>query len=256
LKPDANRVEDAFAVQNFHPTTGAPNSQGGLTGTNIADLSFTCTTGTPAAPDSVVATPDFERSCMKVRWKDMANNEVAFRVDRRVAGADQWVTVAYRPAHVTGSVVTNWQMKDLGTSPAGCFHPGTIDLNPQEWYDYLAVPGEFYEYRVAAINCGNGDEGAAPITPVVVFPVSVQSQKSAISFGIFPNPAENYLEIHSDKSLLNASYKIMDMAGRTISTGTFKENQNRLDVSGLASGIHVISIHTGNTRVTRRFVKN
>ncbi len=255
LKPDANRVEDAFAVQNFHPTTGAPNTQGGLNGTNIADLNFTCPVGTPVAPDSVVATPDFEKSCMKLKWKDMANNEVAFRIDRSVAGENNWVTIAYRPANVTGSVVTNWQMKDLGNSPPGCFHPGTMDLNPQEWYDYLAVPGLFYEYKVVAIGCGNTDDGAAPITPAVSFPVSVNSQFSGVSFGFYPNPITDQINITVPNSVSNGSIEIYNAVGTILKSVRLQREKTAIPMQDVPTGMYFVRLKTPQGVSVRKVVK-
>ena len=254
-KPDANRVEDAFAIQNFHPTTGQPNQQAGLNGTNIADLSFTCpSSGSPAAPDSILVTPDFAKSCIKIRWKDMANNEVAFRIDRRVAGETIWTTIVYRPANVTGSVVTNWQMKDLGTSPPGCFHPGTMDLNPQEWYDYLAVPGEFYEYRVSAINCSNNDEGSAPIPPVVAFPTSISKHQQNFAFSVFPNPASDKLQIMTGQPDSDLTFSIFDATGRTQLKGKVSGSETTIDTRSLASGVYSIHLTSKGRQATKRFV--
>jgi hypothetical protein len=253
-KPDANRVEDAFAVQNFHPTTGAPNPQGGLNGTNIGDLSFTCPAGTPTAPDSIVVTPDFERSCMKIRWKDQSDNEVAFRIDRRVAGAPDWVTITYRPANVTGSVVTNWQMRDLGNSPPGCFHPGTMDLNPQEWYDYLAVPGEFYEYRVVAVNCENDDVGTTNVSPTIQFPVSVNTKVATPSVQVFPNPTGHFLQISGMENLRADQIGIFTTEGKKMEG--FSITTNGINVESLPSGLYLLKISDGNGGRTKRFMKH
>jgi len=247
---NGNAVEDAVVVQNTHPQTGALIAGSGSVGGSIIDLSFTCPAASPAAPDSVVITPDFEKACIKIKWKDMANNEVAFRIDRRVAGNADWTTIVYRPANVTGSVVNNWSF-------GGCFHPGILDLNPQEWYDYLAVPGEFYEYRVLAIDCNNNEMGAAPVPPVVEFPVitSVGSKKLEIKFGLYPNPTDEELHIFSNTESLDAKLQISDLAGRSLINERMIGSEIRVDVKDLPKGIYFVTLQSAGKVVNRRFVK-
>ncbi len=248
LYAGGNRVEDAVAVQNFHPFTGSPNTASGSIGGNIIDLSFTCPASNPAAPDSVVLTPDFEKDCIKIKWKDMANNEVAFRIDRRVAGGSEWVTIVYRPANVSGSVVTNWSID-------GCVHPGQIDLNPQEWYDYLAVPGEFYEYRVVSIDCNNDLSGASIVTPTIQFPTSVSSLQKEAQFAVYPNPASDFLFVNLFEKTQIEELQIMDLNGRKLSAHKIAGNKAQLNISQLKSGMYVVVIQTKGQKNYMRFVK-
>ena len=257
LKPDANRVEDAIAVANFHPTTGAPNSQGGLNGTNIGDLSFTCPSSgsAPAPPINVTAEPDSVRTCIKLKWEDVANDEVAFRIDRRVAATSNWVTIAYRPANVTGSAVADFNMRDLGNLPLGCANQGPMDLNPQEWYDYMAVPSYAYEYRIVAVNCDNDDQGASPPTPTVTFPVSTAKAIAPLGVSLNPNPAITSLTISLNRDGVLVPATIIDVNGRVVATHQLNDIKTTISVAHLTPGLYMMVLQSGTERVVKHFVK-
>ncbi len=106
----------------------------------------TQSSGDPAAPKNVIAEVyrDGRMSdAVKITWEDASNNEIGFRVDRRIDGG-KWTPIAYRPPHVEGS-----------------------PMNPQAWVDFLSPPGKKLEYRVAAINASDDDKGASSATAVV-----------------------------------------------------------------------------------------
>jgi hypothetical protein len=83
--------------------------------------------GTPPAPGGVEATL-YGKHAIRISWTDAADNEIGFRVDRRVDGGD-WHCIAYRPPQIE-------------CSPE----------NPREWIDWLAPPDRDLQYRVVAIT--------------------------------------------------------------------------------------------------------
>jgi len=83
------------------------------------------------------------RDALQITWVDGSNNEVGFRVDRRI-GAGPWTPIAYRPPHIAG-------------------HP----QNPQAWIDFLAPPGRPLVYRVVSLGGKDNDEGASAPTAAV-----------------------------------------------------------------------------------------
>lgn len=257
LKPDANRVEDAVAVANYHPVTNAPNSQAGLNGTNIGDLSFSCPPTSPSAPINVTATPDSAKACIIINWEDNANDEIGFRVDRRISNTANWVTVVYRPANVTGSFVQNFSILDLGNIPAGCANQGPLDLNPQTWYDYMAVPSYNYEYRVVALDCNDNDNGASQPTPSVTFPVVTSTSRDLklLDFNLAPNPATTQLIVSLSYNDPQSTAMIYDVNGRLVKSQVLNDLKQSVDISGLTPGMYMMTISTSRDRISRRFVK-
>jgi hypothetical protein len=83
--------------------------------------------GTLAPPVAVKAAPRGD-DAVTVAWEDASDNEVGFRVDRRIGGG-AWTAIAYRPPRIQGH-----------------------EQNPQMWIDYLAPRGKPLAYRVVALN--------------------------------------------------------------------------------------------------------
>ena len=242
------RIEDAAAIENYKPGTNTPNGQSGLGTTNIGDLTFTCPSASPGAPTNLILQADTFEYCIKIKWTDASENESAFRIDRKAINTDDWVTICYRPLNKTNTILPSLTME-------GCFTPGPIDLNPQEWYDYLAVPGEYYEYRVVAIDCGNNDLGTTPVPPPVVFPVSVKPTQPSFALGVYPNPTSGILTVSVNQAATNAEFQLTDMTGRTLLDGKIQGNDSRLDVKNLPQGVYLITLKTYGGVATRRFVK-
>jgi hypothetical protein len=102
--------------------------------------------GEPTAPADVTAEP-YQGDAVMVTWTDTADNEIGFRVDRKI-GDGAWTAIAYRPPNVQGT-----------------------PENPQAWADFTAPPGRRLHYRVVAINVDDGDEGASAVAgPVLITP--------------------------------------------------------------------------------------
>jgi thiamine biosynthesis protein ThiC len=72
---------------------------------------------------------------------------------------------------------------------------------------------------------------------------------------VFPNPAEEKLYIESD--LVFDSVVIYDLTGKEIQriVSTEERSLQEIDVVHLKSGIYYLSIHSGNAKTTRKFLK-
>jgi len=96
-------------------------------------------------PPSAVKAAVYEDDAVKITWSDAANNEVGFRVDRKI-GDGKWRAIAYRPPQITG---------DPNNRPA--------------WIDFTAPTGKPLLYRVVALNGRDNDDGASePAGPVTL----------------------------------------------------------------------------------------
>ncbi|MFW6061207.1 MAG: hypothetical protein ACOC93_00210 [Planctomycetota bacterium] len=96
-------------------------------------------------PPQNVTLEQVEDAGVRIAWEDASDNEIGFRIDRRIDGGP-WRTIAYRPRHSRG-------------------HP----LNPQAWVDYTAPSGRPLTYRVVAIDERDDLRGAAaPAGPVTI----------------------------------------------------------------------------------------
>lgn len=259
FKTDTNRIEDAVAIENYRPSNGTLIIPSGLNATNLGDISGTCSTIQANPPSNLTVEVFEEKRFVKISWADSDGNEAGFRIDRKAANSSEWVTIAYRPRHQTGSFVQNLSIKDNGIFPPGCRNQGQFDLNAQEWYDFLGVRSEIYQYRVVALTCENDNESATLPSPFCEFPPKVSANADGISrffhFVVSPNPASESIELVSNGlNGIKYHWKISDLTGKIIAENKH-ENGNKISVSNLKPAVYFITVKTEKSIQTKRFIK-
>ncbi|MGB5982277.1 MAG: T9SS type A sorting domain-containing protein [Nonlabens sp.] len=98
---------------------------------------------------------------------------------------------------------------------------------------------ELYTLNQAALS--NEDEQFGQINDVV----------------LYPNPAENILQIDSNGTKIE-SYGIYDVLGQLVQQADVSDNLDSvtIDVSSLDSGIYIVNVVTGETSISKKFIKN
>jgi len=96
----------------------------------------------PKTPRNVQA-KIHEQDAVEITWEDVADNEVAYRVERKI-GSTPWRTIAYRPPQLSGH-----------------------EKNPPAWIDFAAPPHVPLVYRVVAVDERDQHDGNAIPTPPV-----------------------------------------------------------------------------------------
>jgi hypothetical protein len=84
-----------------------------------------------------------EGDAVRVTWRDATDNEVGYRIDRRIDGG-RWIAIAYRPPQIAGD-----------------------ENNRPEWIDFLAPSARPVDYRVVALSGKDNDDGASAPTQTV-----------------------------------------------------------------------------------------
>jgi len=59
---------------------------------------------------------------------------------------------------------------------------------------------------------------------------------------VFPNPAQNVINLKADATMLGESYAIMDNAGRTVLSGTIASETTMIELGNLSGGIYIFNI--------------
>ncbi|MCC5808014.1 MAG: hypothetical protein JJU00_16930 [Opitutales bacterium] len=151
LKPENNWILDVTITPNLlrgpgegvsAPSTGHAAGSDYLLGDHTDPVS---------APANVHASVLPNGYGIDVTWEDTADNEMGFRIDRRVDGG-AWNAVAYRPRQGLG--------KDSGVNLGSPYVDASYPhVNPERWVDYTAPLGsaDLIEYRVVAINYNDDD---------------------------------------------------------------------------------------------------
>jgi hypothetical protein len=101
--------------------------------------------GRPSAPADVRA--DVHGGvAVRVVFTDTGDNEIGYRIERRVDGGAAWTTVAYRPRQAEKHA-----------------------HNPPAWIDFMAPRGVPVRYRVLAVGANDANDAAsAPTAPLTL----------------------------------------------------------------------------------------
>ena len=190
------------------------------------DVITSCPSGTPNAPGNVSAVADENDYSVTITWNDQSSNEIGFRVERRAVNSTEWTTIAYRPRKSQGHAD-----------------------NEQKWIDYMAPSAVDLEYRVVAVNCDDGNQGASdPTNPVRLndTPTSMPVLPDN-GISIFPNPAGNFLKIVMGKKAASSyQMEIMDVRGNVVYTSSGSDNTHIINIKEhtFAKGLYLVKIST------------
>ena len=124
-----------------------------------------------------------------------------------------------------------------------------------EWNDYFGkttwqvtdinqsitlAPGEFKLFSTRKFS--------DPFDVVNSVNVSVGSK----SFILYPNPAQNYVTIQSDRVL--SSIEIRNLAGQTVYSTGINEQHLNISLSGIPKGLYVVTVTSGNQVLNQKLV--
>lgn len=130
------------------------------------------------------------------------------------------------------------------TGPSG-FTATTEDISGLEYGNYTVIVTDQY-CGIAVITILIDNDVASTIDENNFNPIS-----------LFPNPANGYVNLVSGKSLTDASFKMINLAGQVVMEK--KEIAGKtfvFDVSEQAAGIYFIEINNSGNVSRTRFVKN
>jgi hypothetical protein len=247
VKQEANWIEDcAFPGQTNIP----PTNPASPTGSAIQDYMMEC--GNPMSLQDTVldllVTWDAVHDGVKISYTDNSTNEIGFRIEKRKLGDTTWTIVAYRPRQQTSSGVTMDSLRrSFGyPTPLSLSFPSNVlvdELNPPVWYDFKGAPNQVYEYRIATLDCQDSDAAATGTT------VSVKKSRSVLAdpMDVFPNPAQNQVNIRSKAGLAIQSVEILNPEGKSIREihQGLGLPEARISTEGLAPGAYFIEVHSG-----------
>ncbi len=124
----------------------------------------------------------------------------------------------------------------------------------QTEYAYVEVPIEYYSddtpelLEISFHNpCNPHDHGASfsvDFVELVDRPTPTEGISVENKIKVFPNPANNYLNVTLPPALGNAGFRIFDAAGRmVISKSLFENFSENIELTGLMNGVYSYQIH-------------
>ena len=75
------------------------------------------------------------------------------------------------------------------------------------------------------------------------------------SFNIYPNPANDFVNINLPDNSGNVHVTIYNMTGTVVRNISITNNSNKINVSDIASGVYTVVINDGNKIVTEKLIK-
>ncbi len=155
-------------------------------------------------------------------------------------------TIAQGPLH------TNFTL-----SPAGEYvglYAGNGDLIDSLTYEQLG-PNQSYGYdsevdgELTVFEDGFTTPGASNATSGI-------KTVSAFEFNLFPNPANEFVQVSLSSSLTNSQIHVFDINGRQILNQLIPQNSTQLQIntSNFASGVYLVRVGSGKDRTYKKLI--
>ncbi|WP_299521518.1 T9SS type A sorting domain-containing protein [Winogradskyella sp.] len=108
-------------------------------------------------------------------------------------------------------------------------------------------------YSVGLIHYkeATGTGGSLSVGSQIPFEVSETlsiDEFNNLTLKVFPNPTENFLNVHLN-SVDDFTYQIIDLSGRTVTSGELNTLQSKIELTSLETSIYIFNILKDNTIV-------
>ncbi len=120
------------------------------------------------------------------------------------------------------------------------------------------IPDSIYTITLAIADAGDGiyDSGVFFEEGSFCSGASIGIEETSVqTFSMFPNPAQDFLQIRSDMNSPIESIVVNDNLGRTVLNQTGSQFTGSIDVSGLPSGLYTVTLSTKTGRSTQKLIK-
>lgn len=168
------------------------------------------------------------------------------------------------------SITANWGLERMAIaiSTTGNTDPG--DFTVLTAGNYVEVPVDWTEYTInldqyanqdvyIAIHYLTNDAFALLVDDfsVTADGVAGVNQNLASKLSVYPNPANNVVNIDNNENILVSAVSIVDLNGRTVKSVKFDGVSNaQINISDLSSGMYMMNISSDKGMTTKKIVKN
>ena len=109
-------------------------------------------------------------------------------------------------------------------------------------------------YRPADNKLLIGTHGNGMFEATISQVLSTEENEFSNSIKVYPNPVQDYLQVELTENLgASAYFKVYNLLGQTVSQGDL--TNERIDVSGLDTGLYLVEINADGKRGIKRFIK-
>lgn len=142
----------------------------------------------------------------------------------------------YVPFEANGDIITG-------------FYENVRSFNEHTTNDTFANVDPTYVFNVGKAAVGALQHFAIASTTLLA--TDELTSNTLESIKIYPNPAKDYLNVELPKDVKNFKLEITDLTGRTILN---KENETKINVSGLTNGAYLCTIKANEKTVVRKII--
>lgn len=210
-------------------------------------------------------------------WADLSNDGLYITVDTTTVGVDDTLFLSNQalPKLATSEGLIN-EPPVAGTDTIAVINSGAGTLNWQvvespSWVTITAgntgVDDELiifdYSDNLGAQRSGwvviNSNDVNSPDSILIVqdFLVGVSQFQNQEEVAVYPNPANDMVNLSFKEDLGVVDIKLTDLSGRLVKQVTYQNTQDKtvtLDVSGLTKGIYLLDIISTETRITEKLI--
>ena len=161
-----------------------------------------------------------------------------------------------------GTIVVAW------TDNAGASQWNLQYRRPTESWTHVVVtgaptytisnlePATLYEVQVQAICENNMSEWSDIVEATSqADDTTGLANRLADAIRLYPNPANEYVDIHVDGNLIVTAMEVYDIFGKVVRTVPATGFPTRINIAGLANGMYFVRITTPEGLVTKKFTK-
>lgn len=85
--------------------------------------------------------------------------------------------------------------------------------------------------------------------------LGAQTDFLEIQFAMYPNPARDIVSFNIPSAIEKAQVSVFTISGQKVFSSEITPNQNTIDISGVASGIYIAKVKSGNTKNSFKLIK-
>ncbi len=206
--------------------------------TNTAELWAGTTIGTNAGFSSPIPFTSTNRKMYVRVWSPDAGIPVRLKVEVSGQATQSCETEA------TTTVANGWQTMEFDfNNPAS----GTAAFNPAFPYNMASI---FFNFITPGSAAG---EKTYYFDDVSYGAPLANSEFDLVSFNLYPNPANETLNIFSNSEL--SEVKIYNTLGQLVTKQNATSNQTSINVSNLNKGVYIVAVQIGNESIRKQFIK-
>lgn len=115
------------------------------------------------------------------------------------------------------------------------------------WTDSISIG-----WMVASVTTDPTTDSVQSYAIMTDYAVNVPEYTTANLISLYPNPAADFIFVSGE---MNLRWEILDMSGRTMSSGVMRNKTEEIDIAALASGIYLMQVtNEAGVRGSRKFV--